>query len=202
MVCSLSVNRTLSMISQTVEYALRAVVALAYRHDTPMTGQEIADMTRVPAPYLLKLMQQLVRAGLVHSQRGRGGGFTLTRSPSVVTIWDIVQAVDALERIRTCPLGIQGHGELCALHRRLDEAIEQVETAFQKSTLAELLAENSDASPLCESLPALQSISLPPQKEPAEQKTPEEKSTPKRGTSKTSDKKDADKPKRKGKKSR
>ena len=42
------------MISQTVEYALRAVVALAYCHDTPMTGQEIAEMTRVPAPYLLK----------------------------------------------------------------------------------------------------------------------------------------------------
>jgi Rrf2 family nitric oxide-sensitive transcriptional repressor len=180
------------MISQTVEYALRAVVALAYRHDAPMTGQEIAEMTRVPAPYLLKLMQQLVRARLVYSQRGRGGGFTLTRSPSEITIWDIVQAVDALERIRACPLGIQGHGTLCALHQRLDQAIEQVETAFRKSTLAELLAESNDSSPLCEEVQVLQSISLSPTKAPAKSKA-----APKKAAAKKS----AGKPKQKRKKS-
>jgi Rrf2 family protein len=145
-----------------------------------MTGQEIAEMTRVPAPYLLKLMQQLVRARLVDSQRGRGGGFTLTRSPSEITIWDVVQAVDALERIRACPLGIQGHGKLCALHRRLDQAIEQVETAFRKSTLAELLAENYDSSPLCESAPVLQSISLSAMNEPAKSKAAPKKAAAKK----------------------
>lgn len=189
------------MISQTVEYALRAVVALAYRHATPMTGQEIAEMTRVPAPYLLKLMQQLVRARLVDSQRGRGGGFTLTRSPSEITIWDIVQAVDALERIRTCPLGIQGHGELCALHRRLDEAIEQVETAFRQSTLAEVLAESNDSSPLCEQVQVLQSISLSPTKTPT--KAPAKpKAVPKKAArKKATAEKSAGKPKQKRKKS-
>jgi Rrf2 family nitric oxide-sensitive transcriptional repressor len=180
------------MISQTVEYALRAVVALAYHHDTPMTGQEIAAMTRVPAPYLLKLMQQLVRAGLVHSQRGRGGGFTLTRSPAEVTIWDIVQAVDALERIRACPLGIQGHGQLCALHQRLDEAIEQVEAAFRRSTLAELLAENNESKPLCEPVQVLQSISLSATSQPTKKAAAKK--------AKKTTEKSAPKPKRKRKK--
>jgi Rrf2 family protein len=78
-----------TMISQTVEYALRAVVFLADQRE-PRTTQEIAERTKVPAPYLAKVMQSLNRANLVHSQRGLHGGFTLAKSPGQLTIWDVV----------------------------------------------------------------------------------------------------------------
>lgn len=137
------------MISQTVEYALRAMVTLAYRAGDAMTVHEIAEVTRVPAPYLSKLMQGMVRSGLLKSRRGLGGGFTLSRPPDAITMWDILQAVDPLKRIHSCPLEIEGHQELCPLHRRVDAALGGVESAFRGTTLAEVIAESGSDSPLC-----------------------------------------------------
>jgi Rrf2 family protein len=138
------------MIAQTVEYALRAVVYLADHHPQPRTAQQIAEVTCVPGPYLSKVMHQLVRADLVRSQRGLHGGFTLTREPPRLTIWDIVEAVEPLQRIRTCPLGLQAHRlRLCPLHKRLDDALATIEQAFRATTLAEVLAEPSTSKPLC-----------------------------------------------------
>ncbi len=129
------------MFSQTAEYALRAVVYLASQQGTPRTTQEIAKATQVKIAYLSKVMQNLGRHGLVQSQRGLHGGFTLSRSADELTVLDILMAVDPIQRIKSCPLGIKGHVNLCPLHRRLDQAMKLVEDALRKSTLAELLAE-------------------------------------------------------------
>ena len=73
------------MISQTVEYALRAIVTIAQHNGAPCTAQRISVITQVPAPYLSKLMQGLVRAKLVTSKRGLHGGFVLTKPSSDLT---------------------------------------------------------------------------------------------------------------------
>ncbi len=138
------------MISQTVEYALRAAVHLASRSPAPQTTDEIAEATRVPRAYLSKVLQGLGRAGLVHSQRGLGGGMTLTKSAETITILEVVNAVEPIQRIRTCPLGLSAHGvRLCPLHKRLDNALATVEKAFEETTLAEVLAEPTRSVPLC-----------------------------------------------------
>jgi Rrf2 family protein len=138
------------MISQTAEYALRAVVQLATHEGRPQTVQQIATETKVPLHYLSKVLQGLGRAKLIHSQRGLHGGFTLMRRPEELTVYEIVDAVDPLRRIMTCPLGLEAHGtNLCPLHKRLDEAFESVEMAFRASTIADLLAEPTTSKPLC-----------------------------------------------------
>jgi Rrf2 family nitric oxide-sensitive transcriptional repressor len=138
------------MISQTVEYALRAVVFLANDPKAGRTTEQIAKVTLVPQAYLSKVMQQLAAAGLVRAQRGIGGGFTLLKDPAEITILEIVNAVDPIKRIRTCPLGLAAHGvRLCPLHKRMDEALASVEKAFANSTLAEILAEPTESVPLC-----------------------------------------------------
>jgi Rrf2 family nitric oxide-sensitive transcriptional repressor len=138
------------MISQTAEYALRAIVFLAGQ-ELPQTTQQIAATTRVPAGYLSKVMQALSKRGLVHSQRGLHGGFTLALSPDHLTVWEVIEAVDPIQRIRSCPLGLKTHGvNLCPMHRRLDDALAGVEEAFKASTVAELLADPNPSKPLCE----------------------------------------------------
>src|SRR5688572_13568384 len=63
---------------------------------------------------------------------------------------EVVNAVEPIQRIRTCPLGIAAHGvHLCPLHTRLDNALAMVEEAFQNTTLGELLAEPTRSIPLC-----------------------------------------------------
>lgn len=139
------------MISQTVEYALRAAVHLARHIPKAQTTDEIAKVTQVPRPYLSKVLQGLNRAGIVQSQRGLGGGITLTRKASELTILQIINAVEPLQRILTCPLKLSSHGiRLCSLHRRLDDALAGVEKAFSQTTLAEILDEPNDSPPLCE----------------------------------------------------
>ncbi len=138
------------MISQTVEYALRAVVYLADHLEMPLTTQQIAAVTRIPQAYLSKVMQNLSRAGLVESRRGLHGGFTLSRSPEQLTIWDVMDAVEPLRRIRTCPLGLESHRiRLCPLHKKLDDALAQIEQVMRDTTLAEILAEPTTSKPLC-----------------------------------------------------
>ena len=129
------------MFSQTAEYALRAVIYLAAQAGGARTTQQIAQATQVPTGYLSKVMQGLGRARLVLSQRGLHGGFTLARPATELTVLDIIQAVDPIQRIRSCPLGLKGHINLCPLHRRLDNAMDLVEEALRQSSIAELLAE-------------------------------------------------------------
>lgn len=142
------------MLSQTVEYALRAATYLATAPEQSRTVDQIASATHVPVAYLAKVLQQLVRTGIVASRRGAGGGFMLARPPRKLRILEIVQAVDPIQRITTCPLGLAAHGtRLCPLHRRLDNALADMEKAFAASTLAEILAEPTKSAPLC-SFPA------------------------------------------------
>ena len=139
------------MLSQSVEYALRAVVYLAGQSPGVRTTAEVAKATRVPAAYLSKIVQGLVRAGVLRSQRGVGGGVSLVKKPDELTILEVVNAVDPIQRIKYCPLGLAGHGvRLCPLHARLDRALASVESAFAGTTLAEVLAEPISSVPLCD----------------------------------------------------
>jgi Rrf2 family protein len=138
------------MVSQTAEYALRAVVYLAGQSG-PRTTQQIAETTLVPAGYLAKVMQSLGRAGVVKSQRGLNGGFTLTIPPAELSILTVVNAVDPILRIAECPLGIPGHGRrLCPLHHRLDQAAALVEQAFRETMVAELIVTPRKRKDLCQ----------------------------------------------------
>jgi Rrf2 family transcriptional regulator, nitric oxide-sensitive transcriptional repressor len=144
------------MFSQTVEYALRAVVFLARRTDEPSTIEDVAEATRTPPMYLAKILQGLVRAGVLRSKRGVHGGVMLARPPEELTILEVVNAVEPIKRIKSCPLGLASHGvNLCPLHRRLDAALEMVESAFGGTTLAEVLKEPTSSVPLCD-FPPLQ----------------------------------------------
>ena len=139
------------MLSQTVEYALRAATFMASAPGESHTVERIAEATQVPIAYLAKVLQQLVRGGIASSRRGVGGGFRIAKAPTRLPILEIVQAVDPIQRITTCPLGLAAHGRrLCPLHRRLDDALAAMEAAFASTTLAEILAEPSRSRPLCE----------------------------------------------------
>ena len=141
------------MFSQTVEYALRAVVHLAMRAPEPLTTATIAEVTQVPPAYLTKVLQGLKEKNIVQLQRGIGGGVSLAQSPDALTILDVVNAVDPIKRINTCPLDLKAHGtRLCALHFRMDQAIQSIEAAFRSTTLRDLLKDENPSVPLCDGM--------------------------------------------------
>lgn len=158
------------MFSQTVEYALRAIVHLADQSPNPCTTEQIAKATKVPQAYLSKVLQSLRQSQVVHSQRGIGGGISLIKTPDELNLLEVVNAVDPICRIKTCPLGLKGHGtNLCPLHRKLDDAMKETENAFSGTTLADILASSTSSYPLCnephEKVTTLNGLPIAPQKQ-------------------------------------
>jgi Rrf2 family protein len=138
------------MLPKTAEYALRAAVWLGRNPTETESADVLAERTQVPRRYLHKVLQDLVRADLVRSQSGPGGGYALARTPAKITILDVVNAVAPLERIRHCPLGLPSHTRLCPLHKELDAVYASTEKALGKVTLAQLLRSTSEIVPLCD----------------------------------------------------
>lgn len=127
------------MLSQTAEYALRAAVYLASVAPEVKTAVAISEVVKIPVPYLSKVLQNLAKGRIVASQRGLHGGFSLARPAEEISVLDVVNCVDNLDRPSHCPLGIPDHIGLCPLHRRLDEAISELQSSLGKTTLAEML---------------------------------------------------------------
>jgi Rrf2 family protein len=139
------------VFSQTAEYALRAVAWLAQHEGAPQTAAQIARATQSPLGYLNKVLQSLGKAGVVRAARGKHGGFELAVSASRLTILEVVNAVDPVCRIATCPLGLAAHHlQLCPLHKKMDEAIATVEQALGAVTFDELMGEGTTVRPLCD----------------------------------------------------
>lgn len=139
------------MISQTVEYALRAVVHLSLNTESPQRTASIAESTKVPLAYLSKILQGLQREKIVHLQRGIGGGVKLAHSPDDLTILDVVNAVEPVKRIHSCPMNLISHRKgLCELHRRLDDSMGDVERTLGATKLSQLMHESNRSPALCE----------------------------------------------------
>ena len=128
------------IFSDAAEYALRAVVWLAREPGQLKKLGAIAEATSAPPGYLIKVLQGLARAQILTAARGIRGGFSLRRDPGGLSVLEVVNAVDPLQRIRQCPLARLDHSaEMCPLHRRLDEAVAGVEAALGRSTIGELV---------------------------------------------------------------
>lgn len=154
------------MLSLTTEYALRAMVCVAnLERDRSITSEDIAAWSKVPRDYLSKILRDLVVAGLIRSQRGPNGGFSLARPAPEISILDVVNAVDPIQRITKCPLGNPLHVQLCPLHRRIDDAIGMIEREFRGTHLAEVLETNRKAAGACRVLanPTVHGVSPPPE---------------------------------------
>lgn len=139
------------MFSQTTEYALRAMSWLALTPEALVSTHALAEKTQVPPHYLAKVLQQLSAANLIVGRRGVRGGYKISRAASRITLLDVVRSVAEIQRITTCPLGLQSHGTtLCSLHRTTDAAAKAVIDIYGSVTLHDLLADSRHPTPLCE----------------------------------------------------
>ncbi|MGA2259214.1 MAG: Rrf2 family transcriptional regulator [Thermoguttaceae bacterium] len=129
------------MLSKTALHALRAMTVLAELPEKSFAGAvDIAKAIHAPRNYLGKLLQSLAEAGLVESQKGKGGGFRLARQPAAITVFDVVEPIDHVGRWRGCFMGRSECSceNSCVVHSRW-QAVRDAYLAFlQDTTLADL----------------------------------------------------------------
>jgi Rrf2 family protein len=124
--------------------ALYAMIELARDPEAQLAATEIADRFHVSVHHLAKVLQQLVRVGLVKTTRGASGGHTIARDPGDVTLLEIVEVFEGPARdgshcLLIDPLADHRRGPFCALHPVMVELDEQVTVTLQSISLKTLV---------------------------------------------------------------
>jgi len=130
------------------EIAIRAGLYLAGRPPGELSPvHEIAKATKLPSPYLSKVVQRLAQAGLVRTFRGPGGGIELGKSPEAITLWSLVCATDGSADVNRCALGIGNcsPSNPCPLHGRWVPLRDEFQKLLEGTTLATLLRDLPEA---------------------------------------------------------
>ncbi len=91
------------VITRATEYAIRTVVFLAQQPKNDIVlKKDICRTQEVTPAFLTKILQPLIKAGIVSSQRGVGGGFLLAKDPNEITMLDILQAEEGQLKLNHC----------------------------------------------------------------------------------------------------
>jgi len=89
-------------MSKLTDYAIVLLAHLAQSAGRTLTAQELSTRSHVPLPTVSKLCKELSRAGLVHSQRGRHGGYELARPPEQISVAEIVELLEGPIGLTDC----------------------------------------------------------------------------------------------------
>ncbi len=130
------------VLPQTPEYALRAMAQLAALPEgEAVTARALSALTFVPPHYLSKVMRRLVRAGLLESVKGHGGGFTLARAPAKIRLEDVLEAVGGELDEGRCAFGWGrcSARRPCLLHGAYAELNASVGRWAHRTTLLDLI---------------------------------------------------------------
>jgi Rrf2 family protein len=128
-------------VNLTAQYALRVMMHLASRGaDGPSRARDLSRSTGVPVAYLSKVLRRLVKGGLLHAQKGHGGGFVLARRRDRIRLMDVITSVGGVIERDLCILG-GGRcvaADPCALHDSWSELNNTFLAWSRRTTLATL----------------------------------------------------------------
>ena len=129
-------------LSKKADYALIAMKHLALRGDRgASSAREIAAQYDIPVELMAKVLQRLVRRGLLASHQGTHGGYKLARSPTQISVADVIQAIDGPVTVTACSSADEGACEQfakCNVRDGLWRVRERILAALGECTIAEL----------------------------------------------------------------
>ena len=138
------------MISKTEEYALHAGIHLARQYDVgSVRSSTLAEVADIPPNYLSKVLHQLSRHGVVTSERGRLGGFRLSRDPASITLADLLAPFAPRAGRARCVLGREEclDEDPCPAHEHWKDAKRLIGEFFANTTLGDVVASEETTTP-------------------------------------------------------
>lgn len=129
-------------VSARSDYAVRALIEVAARPGEPVTADQVSRAQEIPLKFLLGILGDLRRAGLVRSQRGPSGGYLMDREPASITVADIMRAVDGpLASVQgSRPESMQYPGAAARLQEVWVALRASLRTVLEAVTLADLVS--------------------------------------------------------------
>ena len=132
-------------LSKKADYALMAMKHLAQNSSASSTSaREIAEQYDIPIELMAKVLQRLVRIGLLASTQGTRGGYTLGRPPASISVADVIEAIDGPFTVTACSTEKNDCEQYskCSVRDPLWQIRERIAAALGTVTLAEIAAEN------------------------------------------------------------
>ena len=129
------------VITRATEYAVRTVIYLAQQPPGDIVlKKDICKTQDITPAFLTKILQPLIKAGIVSSQRGVGGGFLLAKSADEITLLDILQAEEGTLKLNHCLLDSHSceRDSYCAAHEAWDEAQTAMATVLKRYSIGDL----------------------------------------------------------------
>ena len=134
-------------LSKKADYGLIAMKHLAeHARRGACSAKEVAEAFGIPAELMAKILQRLVKSGLLHSQHGTNGGYTLARDAGRITAYDVIRAVDGPVLITSCVTvrGECGQTEHCNIREPLRRVNDSIEEVLRSITIAEMKDETPE----------------------------------------------------------
>jgi len=105
-------------ITRETDYAMRCVLYLSGQPDKVVMVDEISREMATPKSFLAKILQKLVKAGVVRSFRGVKGGFQLNRQPKDINLLDVIEAIEGVVALNACAVdsSVCGFSSTCGVH--------------------------------------------------------------------------------------
>jgi len=132
-------------LSKKADYALIAMKHLALRGDAASSSaREIAELYAIPIELMAKVLQRLVRRGLLASHQGTRGGYQLARIPAEISVADVIQAIDGPVTVTACSTDDDGQCEQyskCNVRDPLWKVKQRILSALGECTIADLAAD-------------------------------------------------------------
>jgi Rrf2 family transcriptional regulator, iron-sulfur cluster assembly transcription factor len=129
-------------ITRAGEYGVLGLLHLARQGAERMVMiDEVSREEKIPKSFLAKIFQSLVKAGLIRSYRGAGGGFALVKKPEEITVLEVIEAIEGKIAFQRCLQEVPDceHMEGCALCGLFERAQDRVKEVFARTSLADLL---------------------------------------------------------------
>ena len=129
------------IFSNTTEYAIRGLAELAGRSNgSTMLLDQLVAGTTLPRDFMAKIFQRLVKAKLLTSAKGRGGGFALARPAHQITLMDIVEAIEGPKPLDGCVVGLERCNDdmPCPQHDLYKPIRQRLKDYMNTTTLADL----------------------------------------------------------------
>ena len=138
-------------LSKKADYALMAMKHLAVRPDAASaSAREIAEQYDIPIELMAKVLQRLARRGLVTSHQGTRGGYRLARPAAVISVADIIQAIDGPVTVTACSSESENCGQYskCSVRDPLWRIKDRILSALATCSLQEISTDAFVEEPL------------------------------------------------------
>jgi Rrf2 family protein len=131
-------------LTKKADYALMAMKHLAERPSQgSLSAKDVADAYGIPPEALAKILQKLVKAGLLHSQHGTNGGYTLARPAHTISAFEVIQAIDGPLFITSC-ITVRGEcdqSDRCNIREPLRKVNDSIEAVLKRIKISHMREE-------------------------------------------------------------